>query len=233
MSVQEVNKAVIGSFLQALGRHDVEVILSYLSEDVVFETRAHFHGAAKKNRAEFANDIPFAREMLPDGIEYTIEAMTAEDDRVHVECSGCGKTFDGVSYNNFYHLAFRLRDGKITQFRDYMDTDYLLRVMRPAMERRIGLNVIWERVKNQMTAFFGASDPRQCDAEKRRAGLENVKAAFGSEEDPARRLDLWRLLHELESAPDPDLVFSDPAARREAAAYSWTMARYSSKIAGD
>jgi ketosteroid isomerase-like protein len=49
--------------------------------------------------------------------------MTAEDDRVAVEAVSEGLHATGQTYSNEYHFLFRFRDGKVVEFKEYMDTE--------------------------------------------------------------------------------------------------------------
>ena len=53
----------------------------------------------------------------------------AEGDQVVVEARGENTTRDGMPYNNSYCLVYTLRDGKITEVVEYMDTDLAIRVL--------------------------------------------------------------------------------------------------------
>lgn len=48
--------------------------------------------------------------------------MTAEDDIVVVECRGEVSTTSGKAYNNSYCYVCRMRDGKICELTEYLDT---------------------------------------------------------------------------------------------------------------
>jgi len=135
MSTLTDNKALAKKLVEALGRLDTDEFLSCLSEDVMFETPGQFPAAGIKTKAEVAREFPVMKEVLPDGLEFTILTMTAEDDRVHLELAGKSKTHDGRDYNNRYHYALVVRDGKICSFRDYMDSDLVMKVLVPAFER--------------------------------------------------------------------------------------------------
>jgi ketosteroid isomerase-like protein len=54
----------------------------------------------------------------------TIESLIAEGDRAAVQLVIDGRTAKGEPYHNFYHFAFRARDGKICAVREYVDTLY-------------------------------------------------------------------------------------------------------------
>jgi ketosteroid isomerase-like protein len=57
---------------------------------------------------------------------FEIRGMTAEGDRVAVEAESRFHTVNGALYNNRYHFLFVVRDGKIVQFNEYLDTALLL-----------------------------------------------------------------------------------------------------------
>lgn len=135
MTDLERNKSIARSLIEALGRFDGDDFLNHLSDDVMFETPGQFPLAGVKTKAEVAAEFPAMREIIPGGIQFTIHTMTAEDDRVHVELSGKSKTVDGVDYNNRYHYALVIRNGKVVVFRDYMDSDLAVKVFGPVFER--------------------------------------------------------------------------------------------------
>ena len=55
--------------------------------------------------------------------------FVAEDDVVVVEAKGDATTHAGTRYDNDYCMIFRLRDGKIAEVREYMDTELTTAVL--------------------------------------------------------------------------------------------------------
>ncbi len=53
-----------------------------------------------------------------------IESLVAESDRVCVELSLDARTARGEDYRHHYLFAFRLRDGRICEVREHLDTLY-------------------------------------------------------------------------------------------------------------
>jgi uncharacterized protein len=135
MADLNANKALVREFIAVLGRLDTEKFLGYLTEDVMFETPGQFPAAGVKTKAQIAKEFPAMKEVLPNGLKFSILTMTAEEDRVHVELAGEARTADGGDYNNRYHYAIVVRDGKICSFRDYLDSDLVVRVLVPAFAR--------------------------------------------------------------------------------------------------
>lgn len=145
MADLEANKAIAREFIDALSKLDSERFLGLLAEDVMFETPGQFASAGIKTKAEVAREFPPMRAMMPNGLKFEILTMTAEDDRVHVELKGQAKTRSGADYNNRYHYAFVLRDGKISSFRDYLDSDLVMKVMVPEMAKQ-GFAITGEQI---------------------------------------------------------------------------------------
>jgi uncharacterized protein len=133
MPDREANKALVREAVDALGRLDVKAFLDLMADDVHFETPGEHALSGVKGKADLAKELPAMRQVLPDGVKLTITSMTAEEDRVHCELYGRSKTVEGKDYNNRYHYAIVVRDGKIVSFRDYFDSDLTLRVLVPAM----------------------------------------------------------------------------------------------------
>jgi ketosteroid isomerase-like protein len=63
------------------------------------------------------------------GMRFTINTMTAEDDRVAVECEGYAE-FDDRVYNNLYCFLVRVEAGRLAQLWMYDDTALGERVLR-------------------------------------------------------------------------------------------------------
>jgi ketosteroid isomerase-like protein len=69
--------------------------------------------------------------------EYTIDAITAEDDRVVLEVHARGVFPDGVDYANTYVFVLRMRDGRVASICEHFNP-------LPAMEKlfpRLNMNV--------------------------------------------------------------------------------------------
>lgn len=122
------NKTLARRAAQALGQLDIEKFLGLLADDVAFETRVrHEMFAGKKTKDMLRKELAMMKGLLPNGVALTIETITAEDDRVHLELTGTANTTQGKEYNNRYSWFMQVRDGKISVFRDYFDSEYAIR----------------------------------------------------------------------------------------------------------
>lgn len=121
----ETNKQIVRDYFQALGAGDLEKALGLASEDFTFilEGTTTYSGtysgqeAVKGFFATIAGAIDFEN-----GVEVEIQDMIAEGDKVVVQSAGTMTSTSGKPYNNRYCHIFTVRDGKITQDNEYLDT---------------------------------------------------------------------------------------------------------------
>ena len=130
----DVNKAVIARFFATAG--DGGDILPFLADDATWWVPGHWElgGTYRKDQLGPVFDRVLAlMEVKP---RFTIHAVTAEEDRVAVDCEGEGRFRDGTPYRNSYHFLFRLRDGRIVSAREFLDTAYMSRTLADQVARR-------------------------------------------------------------------------------------------------
>ena len=129
MSVEQRNKALVERFIGAMSNGDVAYIVDAYAEDGAVWTsgRTLISGTFDKPTVTMAAGRIF--EAFPQGITFTIHAITAQDDRVAVEASSCGRHASGQEYRNQYHFLARLRDGKLTEWKEYCDTEAITEVL--------------------------------------------------------------------------------------------------------
>lgn len=129
MSIAE-NKRIVQAWNDLSNRGAVDDALRLFAEDVTWKSNGttRFSGmfAGKRNLVEKLVQPLFGQ--LKAGITGTIHNLVAEGDQVVAEVSGKAETKDGKSYNNTYCFVFRIRDGKIVEVREYMDTDLVNRI---------------------------------------------------------------------------------------------------------
>jgi ketosteroid isomerase-like protein len=66
---------------------------------------------------------------LKSGITSTLQNIVAEHDFVVVQSQGHAETLDGQKYNNTYCHVFRIKEGKISEVTEYMDTELATSVL--------------------------------------------------------------------------------------------------------
>ena len=73
--------------------------------------------------------------MLAEPLKFTIDAITAEDDRAIAEVRSQGRLVDGNEYANTYVFAFRFRDGRIASVAEHYDALVVHEKLVPLMRQ--------------------------------------------------------------------------------------------------
>lgn len=123
MTTEELNKKTVAIFFDALNRGDIPALLDTYAEDGYCLTmgRTLISGKFSKEQVRAAAGAIF--DVFPKGIRFVVNAMTAEGERVAVEAQSEGMHVSGKVYSNDYHFLFRFRDGKVIEYKEYMDTE--------------------------------------------------------------------------------------------------------------
>jgi ketosteroid isomerase-like protein len=95
---------------------DDDITLTYFGNHL-------FTGTYRGKKDILDNYVPVLLNRLEGPIKITVTNAIAEGDQVFVEAEGESRTKDGLDYNNLYGIVLRLKDGKITEVREYMDTE--------------------------------------------------------------------------------------------------------------
>lgn len=127
--LEESNKELARTFLDALSRADADAIADLYAEDFQLWVTGSLPFSGTKGRADALQGIPAVLGLFPDGLEFKIEALTAEGERVAIEATSKGKTASGGLYQQTYHFLLRAREGKIIEWREYMDTEHARQVL--------------------------------------------------------------------------------------------------------
>lgn len=124
MSVEE-NKTVVLKTQEALAAADFDTMLSHMTDDIVFYVigSTSFSGTCNGKQALLEKVlIPMAEQRDENGYSEEILQIIGEGDVVVTESRGCKTTLQGQQYNNEYAFIYHFSDGKICQWRCYLDT---------------------------------------------------------------------------------------------------------------
>jgi ketosteroid isomerase-like protein len=136
MSDIESNKAIARKFFDDMSNNHIDGIINAYSDDVKLHTMGNtlISGVFTKDQARIgATQILGA---FPQGIKFVIHDLTAEEDRVAIQAESFAVHVSGKPYNNKYHFLMRLRDGFITEFKEYMDTEMVTEVLCGGQKRQ-------------------------------------------------------------------------------------------------
>jgi ketosteroid isomerase-like protein len=120
----EHNKRTAIALLEASGKHDGETFAALMHEDATYWTlgKPHLFAYCGEKSREAICAYMATPSIFVGGVETTFGAVTAEGDRVAVECETRGVLPDGRVYTNAYHYLFTFRDGKVLRVKEYLDT---------------------------------------------------------------------------------------------------------------
>ncbi|CAG4884794.1 conserved protein of unknown function [Georgfuchsia toluolica] len=120
----EANKQVVTKFWAAFSVSDFDTALTLLGEDLKWWVAGDFAISGTYSKKQFGDLVKGLLDDVPKGIRVTPQIMTAEEDRVAMVAESYGKRKNGKIYNNKYHILHFIRDGKIIEAREYMDTKH-------------------------------------------------------------------------------------------------------------
>ena len=116
------NKVVARKFFAKLSRADSATIAEMYADDAVLWTAGTLPFSGRFTKAQAIQGMDAILSLFPDGLTFTIKAMTAEGERVAIEAESHGRHVSGKIYHNQYHFLMIIRDGTVAEFREYMDT---------------------------------------------------------------------------------------------------------------
>lgn len=116
------NKQLARRFVEAISKGDIDAIERSFADDGTVWTLGTMPISGTFTKDQVAMASRRVLELFPKGLAMTITGMTAEDDRVAIEAVSKGTHASGREYSNTYHFLMRVRDGKIAEWREYMDT---------------------------------------------------------------------------------------------------------------
>jgi ketosteroid isomerase-like protein len=125
----ERNKELARAFIDAISRADVKAIVEAYAPDGTCWTAGSMPISGTFTREQVAQASERVLDVFPEGLRFTIRSMTAEGDRVAIEAESHGRHRSGKLYANQYHFLMRLRDDKVVEFREYMDTMHAFDVL--------------------------------------------------------------------------------------------------------
>ncbi len=131
MGVAE-NKNVVAGFVEALSSGNIEAAKAALADDATWWIPGSLpvSGTHRGKKAIFEDFLGKAQALFqPNSMAIQVRNVIGEGDCVAVEWIARGKSAKGSNYENYYHLMFEVRSGKIQAIREYVDTLYAKEVL--------------------------------------------------------------------------------------------------------
>lgn len=123
------NEQLAQRFLAATRENNREELLRLLDPDLLWSVPkgaiAPF-GGTHRGAENVANMMLASVEgaFVPGSVAHRILLTMSDDRHVMMELNLRAKTPDGRDYDNYYVFVFAIRNGRITEFREHVDTRY-------------------------------------------------------------------------------------------------------------
>ena len=120
------NKALARTFFATFSSGDVPGILALMHDEGSWWVAGTMEGMSGSHAREpFGALLEGAKSLYVEkALRITPTSMIAEADKVAVEADSFATMTDGRLYANRYHFLITIRDGKIFEVREYMDTEH-------------------------------------------------------------------------------------------------------------
>lgn len=130
---EEDNQKLIATFMQRLSDGQGDRAFELLSADLEWKIIATSRpNVLTKEQLKMA--LAAMTSVFTDGnMRLWPIGMTASGSKVAVEAESYANIKDGKIYNNKYHFLFFVRDGEISEVREYADTAHVIDVLMPAI----------------------------------------------------------------------------------------------------
>ena len=118
------NKTLVKEFIVAMQNSNVEKLKTMITNDFSWWIigKPEYLVTAGEHDTDYFLGFFKGSELFPEGPEFKIVSIMAEDDKVATEATFKAKTAMGTFYENTYHFLFIIEDGKVKRMKEYMDT---------------------------------------------------------------------------------------------------------------
>ena len=126
------SETAVQKFFELLNAEDLEGLRSLLTQDAAWIPQARdMPGAGEYRGPDVIVDQflkPIRGLFAPGSPSNRILSMASNGALVLVETHGTGHLKDGRAYDNRYAWAFEVRSGQIAMIREYLDSNYIVRL---------------------------------------------------------------------------------------------------------
>ena len=119
----EANKQIARDFMQALSSGETKRLLAMYSDDITVWTAGSLSISGLHDVKEVVALSDGILGAFPEGLRFSIQAMTVEGERVAIEAESLGTHASGKVYHQQYHFLLVIRDGKVAHMKEYFDTE--------------------------------------------------------------------------------------------------------------
>lgn len=132
---EEKNKAFIREIFDSLNAGDPTLWIDRMSDDIVFSIigTTKFSGVFNGKKDFLTRAMGVMQTLVePGSASLRIENLIAEGDYVVMLAEGAARTRTGQDHNNTYAMIFTIKDDKIVEIKEFIDTALVDRIFGPA-----------------------------------------------------------------------------------------------------
>ena len=122
------NKKLVEDFFRILSSGSQDYLDFYTEESIIWTAGENAIGGSR-SKSEVVGFAKSVLDSFPDGITFNIVNLIAENDCVAAEVEGSAMHVSGKPYNNKYHFLLKIKDNKILELKEYMDTQLAAKVL--------------------------------------------------------------------------------------------------------
>ena len=128
MSQIEKNKELVQEFFNLLSSGSDKYLDFYKDESVIWTAGENAIGGSR-SKSEVVGFAKSVLDSFPEGITFNVVNLVAEKDYVAAEVEGSAMHASGKPYNNKYHFLLKIKNNKILELKEYMDTQLAAKVL--------------------------------------------------------------------------------------------------------
>jgi ketosteroid isomerase-like protein len=115
----------VRTFFEQVYAGEWKLIEERLTEDAVLDFAGKRFGGRFMGRRKVLVFLRQNQRLFKDGLKFTVHWVGLSGDRVVAEWTNKGTTKTGKPYSNRGVTIFRVKDGKIVEIQDHLDTELL------------------------------------------------------------------------------------------------------------
>lgn len=122
----QANKAIVARFFETFSTGNVPAIIEALAPDGNWWVSGRLEGMSGSYTAAGLGPLLVGANAgyAAGALQITPTGMIAEGDKVAVEARGYAELLDGREYDCQYHFLITVREGKVAEVKEYMDTQH-------------------------------------------------------------------------------------------------------------
>jgi ketosteroid isomerase-like protein len=135
MSIEE-NKQIARNLIENMSSLKMEAMLDAIAEDVRWFVLGGTYFGETMNKEQLRKSSRSVAIGVPNGLNLKISRIIAEGNNVVVEAEGNAPTAGNKTYHNKYVWVLTIRNGKVVEGREFMDTMHVLETFGPVMRAK-------------------------------------------------------------------------------------------------